>query len=1799
MSGGADLVARLRLEANAGNTAAVLSAAERQVAGVGTAGSKAAGGLRQAETASADFERSASSAGRASLFFGSALAAIGGRELIGRIKDTALEMGGMSAGLAAVTDGSLGAADAQATIREQAYQLGLVVRQQTEGYLGLAAATNGTSLAGQKTKDIWLGLVQAGTVLNTSQEKQSRALEAIGQLAGKGVVSQEELRQQLAESLPGAYQIAARSMGMTTQAFGKLVDSGKLLSEDFLPRFAAQLQKEFGSKLEAQLTTPLGRARVELAKFENLGDSLSAEAGAAFLDGLVAGVTNLNEALASDQIREAARELGHDLGEALSTAANGAAFLVEHLDEIKTVATAVLGVGLAKWLITSATEARAAAAAYLAKGVAAREAATVAGAASIEEAAAAATLRGAIEAVARAELAQATAAREAALANEQAAAAAFNRARVEASAATGGLLTVSNRSKLAAAERELAIAQTATVAASARAETAAATLAKATTLGGAAAQGAKTLFGGLMGLLGGPWGVALLGAGAAVAYVGKEIAESEARAREAYGTQTQYAASMAQAAEALGDAAINTRVFGADTANAVDPTDKLTSSTRQLTDQTLKLADARRQAALAALQEADQKLQTELSALDKTPARSLVNVQTGVGVDGSPIYGKILASARREQISEERAANMSARIQLAIAKPDPAAKPPKTATVTTSDKDVLRARAKDGDLEAARVAQEEYTRALVAGGVALDDWKVKEAGRLAVERLALADRPKLTAAEQALVAQIRSRAEETERLKIANDRIERSIGLTKSAEADTKALVARSAAALAGEAALEDLQVKEAGLAALQQLGVESLDDLSGKTLDYAKAAVAAAEAKEKQAIATAKVERVAAQIRDLQDRTASEDAYAKALAGGTEALVAYQRQEFVRQELDRAGKTLTADQVAELTKKAEALFAVQAAADSAALDKRQAEELSLARLNNRERAIEERYLQRKSLLLAAHGDLTREEVEARARALALADQAAADDAQAIGDLKESLRRTFIESGKLGFDDVGDYVEQRLREAVFNALLAKPIDILINAVVGSVSGVNGIGAGAGLGQLGGATGLASLFNSAGALAGLTTSATTVATSVLSKLGVSGWNAAKFGGMAGGAIGGAGTGMLVSSVAGLLGLKQSSGNQIGGTIGGALGSFIPIPGGAILGSIAGNLIGGLVGGKPSNQAAVLTLDSSGKVISTDGAKRTEQTTAAAQQIADAVAQIQTALTAGGATLTATVSKIDIGTRDKTHLNFSNGQSIDTAVGDVSAAIETATKTILANAKWATEAQTAYAQKLLAAGATIDQVVASMQVATTFGASLDDAIAQLTDPAAYAKKQALDAIDANYQALKTQAQELIAAGLATTDVLAKIDRLKDLQVDQALKNLASAAGSAAEALDPAAFKRSIEDQIAQLLDPVAYERSKALADIEANSATLKAQAQALVDAGKLSADVLTQLDQLKGLQVADSIKKLGDAAGDTAKALRDAADAQKAAQDFAGSIDDAILQLTDPIAARISAIQRDYETKVAQAQTMIAAGQLGADVLDRLANLRDLQIDDVLSSLAESAQQATDVFADARPRLQSFLDGLAVGSNSPLSAGAQKDAAQATYDRLLGLAQSGNADALSQITSAADALLGADRNATSSASDRLALFNKVTGDIQGLIGRSGGAVLDKPEVVQAKKTVDLLTQLKDSLDPAKIAQRPPAPIEIKASPWVLALQKDAATAQAKSLQDGVDKLAAKSDEAKLAVTEGLARVQAAVSSGLAAMTATLAAGQQETAAAIQGLSADVAANAAEQRMANAYAQRAYAR
>lgn len=166
---------------------------------------------------------------------------------------------------AAGGDATAGARDL-GFLREETNRLGLDLSVASSSFVRLAAAARETTLEGKGARDIFLAISEAATVMHLSSAESEGALMAVGQMISKGTVQAEELRGQLGERLPGAFQIAARAMGVTTAELGKMLEQGQVLSDDFLPKFAAQLRKELaGSVEEAANSTQAALGRIDSA----------------------------------------------------------------------------------------------------------------------------------------------------------------------------------------------------------------------------------------------------------------------------------------------------------------------------------------------------------------------------------------------------------------------------------------------------------------------------------------------------------------------------------------------------------------------------------------------------------------------------------------------------------------------------------------------------------------------------------------------------------------------------------------------------------------------------------------------------------------------------------------------------------------------------------------------------------------------------------------------------------------------------------------------------------------------------------------------------------------------------------------------------------------------------------------------------------------------------------------------------------------------------------------------------------------------------------------------------------------------------------------------------------------------------------------------------------------------------------------------------------------------------------------------------------------------------------------------
>ena len=143
--------------------------------------------------------------------------------------------------------------------------LGLSFKASLSGFAQFAAAAKHTSLEGQGVENVFRGVSEASAVMGLSIDDQNGVFRALSQMMSKGKIQAEELRGQLGERLPGAFQIAARAMGMSTAQLDKFMESGKLLSDDFLPKFSNQLEKEFGKKAVNASKT----ARAEQNRYNN------------------------------------------------------------------------------------------------------------------------------------------------------------------------------------------------------------------------------------------------------------------------------------------------------------------------------------------------------------------------------------------------------------------------------------------------------------------------------------------------------------------------------------------------------------------------------------------------------------------------------------------------------------------------------------------------------------------------------------------------------------------------------------------------------------------------------------------------------------------------------------------------------------------------------------------------------------------------------------------------------------------------------------------------------------------------------------------------------------------------------------------------------------------------------------------------------------------------------------------------------------------------------------------------------------------------------------------------------------------------------------------------------------------------------------------------------------------------------------------------------------------------------------------------------------------------------------------
>lgn len=131
-------------------------------------------------------------------------------------------------------------------LRKEAYRTGTDLLTIAGSYKNFYSAATGVGFGKGAIQGMFSDVLVAGRGIGANQQQIGAVLLALEQMLSKGKVLAQELRLQMGNALPGAFEIAARAMGVTTAKLDEMMRKGELASSVFVPKFIAQLKKELG-----------------------------------------------------------------------------------------------------------------------------------------------------------------------------------------------------------------------------------------------------------------------------------------------------------------------------------------------------------------------------------------------------------------------------------------------------------------------------------------------------------------------------------------------------------------------------------------------------------------------------------------------------------------------------------------------------------------------------------------------------------------------------------------------------------------------------------------------------------------------------------------------------------------------------------------------------------------------------------------------------------------------------------------------------------------------------------------------------------------------------------------------------------------------------------------------------------------------------------------------------------------------------------------------------------------------------------------------------------------------------------------------------------------------------------------------------------------------------------------------------------------------------------------------------------------------------------------------------------------
>ncbi len=179
------------------------------------------------------------------LTFAAALGAggLGLTSLISRFTQVARETSRVTTALKNVSGGVVQFVDNQRFLIDLAKKYGIEINGLTESFAKFTASASNAGVTMDNQKKIFESVSRATTAFGLSSDETKGVMLALSQMMGKGKISSEELRKQMGEKLPVAMAAMAKAAGVSMGGLEKLLEQGKLMSADILPKFAEALNE--------------------------------------------------------------------------------------------------------------------------------------------------------------------------------------------------------------------------------------------------------------------------------------------------------------------------------------------------------------------------------------------------------------------------------------------------------------------------------------------------------------------------------------------------------------------------------------------------------------------------------------------------------------------------------------------------------------------------------------------------------------------------------------------------------------------------------------------------------------------------------------------------------------------------------------------------------------------------------------------------------------------------------------------------------------------------------------------------------------------------------------------------------------------------------------------------------------------------------------------------------------------------------------------------------------------------------------------------------------------------------------------------------------------------------------------------------------------------------------------------------------------------------------------------------------------------------------------------------------------